>query len=146
MKIPTHLLANSAIASVLYFAVNINPIFPFVFTFWGGFLIDIDHLFLFIVKYKTCRIKRWIEIGNRLGDKQQAELYIFHSPEVNLVLAISSFFSQYLFWIFIGGLVHIALDIISHYSYHKNFLFLRQWSIVYRLVNLKSSIRNIILI
>ena len=141
MKLPAHLITSTTIATSLRFLTDINLGNLAVFTIWSGFLIDIDHPFLFMAKYKIYKVKKWIKIGNFLGKKQQAELYIFHSPEVNIMILLAGLFYPIFFWIFLGGMLHIFLDIIAHYFYHKNFLFLKKWSILYNLRR-KNALRN----
>lgn len=134
MKTSTHLIANGSIALALNFSTNIETNHLVAFIAWGGIIIDVDHPILYFSKYNTLKIKDWVKIQKSLAKKLQAELYFFHSPEINLTLMILGVFYPFFLWIFLSSLIHITLDIISHYAYHKNFKFLRKWSIIYNII------------
>ncbi|HLC65481.1 MAG TPA: hypothetical protein VJI46_05165 [Candidatus Nanoarchaeia archaeon] len=98
-----------------------------------GVLIDIDHILYFIVKYKAWGIKKWLSISSRLRKNMQAKLYLFHSPEFNAMVAVGSFFQSIFLFVLLSNLLHISLDVIDHYKYHKNFSGLKNWSVFYSL-------------
>ncbi len=133
MRSSTHIITNSSIGTLLYIYTEITPILLILFVIWGGLLMDIDHIVLFMTKYKLFTLKKWIEITRTLYKKRQAELYIFHSPEFHIVLIVLSFFHELFLWILLGSAIHIMLDILSHYHYHKNFRFLLVWSLFYHI-------------
>ena len=130
MNIPRHCAAN---------IITVFPLSYFLGWDWkliGIFLIasiaiDIDHLFFFTIKHKAISPAKWIEIGKNMREKMQPGLYILHSPEFNLLLLLLSFFNGIIFVIFLSNVIHIILDIHEHYQYHKNFLWIKKWSIIY---------------
>jgi hypothetical protein len=134
MNFPRHIVANITISAPL--------------KYWGGWswdlivifvisavLIDIDHLAFFSFKYKTVNPKTWLKIGNAMRNKMQPGLYVLHSPEFNLCLGIMSYYNEVILVIFLSNIIHISLDIYEHYKYHKNFKWIKSWSIVYALIN-----------
>lgn len=133
MKSSTHIAINGSIGTMLYIYTEIPPIFLIFFVIWGGFFMDIDHILLFMTKYKLFTLKKWIKITKFLYKKRQAEFYIFHSPEFYIALIVLSFFHELFFWILLGSTIHLILDIFSHYHYHKNFRFLLIWSFIYQI-------------
>ena len=99
----------------------------------AGIAIDIDHLLVFIFKYKKLTPKAWNEIRKKLTRKMQAELYIFHSPEFNVILLILSYFYPVLLVILISNIVHLSIDALDYFRYHHNLLCLKKWSIIHSL-------------
>jgi hypothetical protein len=128
-----HLITGLILTIPLKYALNLSTSQIGIFIAWSV-LMDIDHIFLFIFKYKTLSYKKMLEIRRDLTGKMQAELYIFHSPEINIILLILSFFNQLTLVIFLSNIVHISLDIIEHYRYHKNFKWVKRWSIVHSII------------
>lgn len=131
MKSEIHLVTNWFVWINLYLFTDVNIIYIVIFVLWWWLFIDIDHPILYITKYKIFSVKWWIKKANELCKKLQAELYIFHSPEINLILIFLSIFSPLFVWISLSSLLHIALDIISHHNYHRNFKFIKNWSIFF---------------
>ncbi|EKE10981.1 MAG: hypothetical protein ACD_15C00163G0002 [uncultured bacterium] len=141
MKSHIHLATNTSIALVAQPFVDVNLVNSIIFIMWGGLLIDVDHPLLFALKYKIFDPRGWMELARSLYEKQQAELYIFHSPEIHLVLAVLSFIYPFFFLVLASSWVHIVLDMIGHYRYHRNFQFLKDWSIIYFIWNLEKTTR-----
>ena len=94
---------------------------------------DIDHSLFFSVKYRTVSPKRWIKVGKGFQKKMQANLYIFHSPEFNAGLFILSLLHPAFLVLFVSNIVHIYLDALDHYRYHRNFHWVKRWSLLYHL-------------
>ena len=69
--------------------------------------------------------------GKKMRSKMQPGLYIFHSPEFNVILLSLSFINEIALVIFSSNLIHIFLDVIEHYKYHKNFFWIKEWSIIH---------------
>ena len=132
MNTPTHAAVN-LIASVPLrhlFGWDWTLIYIFIL---AGVFIDIDHILFFIFKEKKLNPRDWILIGKKMRSKMRPGLYVSHSPEFNTLLLVVSFFNEIAFVIFISNLIHISLDTIEHYRYHKNFLWIKKWSIIYSL-------------
>jgi hypothetical protein len=129
----THLFTNLIIAIPLKYLFNLELNLIIIFILWS-ILIDIDHIFLFIFKYKTLNLKKIWKISKKLREKMQAELYLFHSPEFNIILLILSVFNKLALIIFISNLIHISLDTMEHYKAHRNFKWFKKWSIIYSII------------
>ena len=137
MESHVHLSVNSFLACLMRFLFQVNLAFMAIFIIWSV-LIDVDHLILFAIKYKAFTIRKWIKIGYATRSKMQAHLYVFHSPEVNIALFFLCFLHPLFLPFFLCGLTHVAMDIIDHYKYHRNFAFIKKWSIFYALKHKKS--------
>jgi hypothetical protein len=138
MNTPIHLSTNTVIGLVLYYKFNTDLKTTLAFIIWGTFL-DIDHLFYLAIKYKTLNIKKWISPWKKLRKNMQAQLYIFHSPEFNSFLIILSLINKFFIIILLASVIHIILDTIEHYQFHQNFKWIKNWSIIYNLLNSKNS-------
>lgn len=134
MNVSRHSAANIVVAVPLWYFLGWDWKLVTIFIF-AGVAIDIDHLFYFLVKCGQINPAKWISIGKAMRKRMQSGLYIFHSPEFNLLLLATSFFSDIIFVIFISNTVHIILDTYEHYQYHKNFMWIKKWSVVYSLIN-----------
>lgn len=134
MNIPKHATANIITVFPLSYFLGWNWKLAAIFLF-AGIAIDIDHLFFFTIKHKTVNPVKWFAIGKKMREKMQPGLYIFHSPEFNLLLAIFSYYNEIVLAIFLSNIIHLSLDIYEHYKYHKSFIWIKKWSIVYSLIN-----------
>lgn len=132
MNTPIHLSTNTIIGLTLYHGFNTDLKTSLTFIIWGTFL-DIDHLFYLALKYKSLNIKKWLKPWKKLRKNMQAKLYVFHSPEFNLALIILCFVNKFFLIVLLASLIHIILDIIEHYLYHRNFTWIKNWSIIYNL-------------
>ncbi|HPA25306.1 MAG TPA: hypothetical protein PLK76_00905 [bacterium] len=134
MSIPVHLATNTIIGAIFY-RFGIIDLLKFYLLFIAlGFLLDVDHVLYFIIKERTLNPKKLFTAGRAERRKMKAHLYIFHSPEFNLLLLILSFFNQIFFIILLSNLIHLSLDIIEHYRFHKNFKWLKEWSLINNLI------------
>ncbi len=52
-------------------------------------------------------------------EEMEAKLYIFHSPEINLLFLILSFYNQIFLLVFLSDIIHLSLDAFAHYKYQK---------------------------
>ncbi len=134
MNLPTHLITNTVIGAIFYKIEFIKSLKIYLLFIVLGILIDLDHILFLIIKYKTLSPKKLIQAGNYYRQEMQANLYIFHSPEFNFILLILSFFNQIFFLLFLSNLIHILLDTIEHYRFHKNFKWFKEWSLVYLVI------------
>lgn len=134
MTISTHVLTNTAMSIPLKYTFGWSWQTIFLFVMVGGVLIDVDHLFYFAFKHKTLSPKAWASIGKKMRSKMLPGLYVFHSPEFNVLLLLFASLNPIILIIFMSNLIHLTLDIIEHYKYHKNFLWIKHWSIVYSLI------------
>lgn len=135
MNTLTHIAVNTAISFPMKYVFNCDLPTVFIFMVVGGILIDIDHLLFLTFKHKTINPKKWILIGKKMRSKMQPGLYIFHSPEFNILLLLLSLFNEIAWVVFLSNFVHITLDIVEHYKYHGNFIWMKNWSITYSLTH-----------
>ncbi len=108
-----HLIASIILAAICYPFFGINSALIIA----GGFLIDIDHYFLYAIKHKDLSIKNAYNYFSSLKtlknyQRQKQGLCIFHTAEFMLLLLLLSF-SSILIAILLGGVVlHVMLDLI----------------------------------
>lgn len=125
-----HLLANLIIGLVLY-VLRILPDRQLLAVFiLFGILIDLDHILHSIVRHKTLLPRRWLQVMREYRLHMEPHLYVFHSVEFNVVLALASIFRPLLALLLLSNLIHITLDIMEHYLYHRNFDCVKRWSII----------------
>lgn len=123
MKPLSHLSISLILAAVLY------PIFNWkaLFIIAGGVLIDIDHYFFYIGRFRNFSIKncyKYCESGigkNNYKDTIGA-LLIFHTIEFLLISIIFSIYSQSALMFTIGLLSHYIADAIHRYSFAKSLI------------------------
>lgn len=135
MKPHIHLATNLAVSVPLYYAGFFQNVQYAIIFILSSVLIDIDHLFFFAFKHKTINPKKWWDIGIAYYQKNQANFYIFHAPEVNILLAILSFYHHIFLIILTSNVIHLTLDVINHYQKQKSFEVLKTWSIINALIN-----------
>lgn len=99
-----------------------------IFILWS-IIIDIDHIIFLFIKNKSVHI--WKDMIKHRKE-MKPELYLFHTLEFNIILFVFAFFSQIALTIFLASLVHIALDIFEHTQYHKNIVWIKEWSFAYK--------------
>lgn len=123
MKTSVHIAASAILAAMLY------PIFQWkvLFIFVGGVLIDIDHYFWYVYKYKKLSLfdcyKHYMKhMGNANQEKDFGTLLIFHTIEFLLLMAAMSFSNGYFLVFTIGLFGHYLLDLVYLYSIPKKFI------------------------
>jgi hypothetical protein len=133
MNAITHIVVNFFLGIFLHLIGLINSIEYFILFVLFGVLIDIDHIFFYIISQHTLSKNKLIKVLMDDRKKMQAGVFIFHSPEFNiLVLTLVLFYYHPIFLlIFISNVVHVFLDALEHYRYHKNFHWIKKWSIVF---------------
>ena len=99
-------------------------IFPFfgwqvLWILIGGFFIDVDHYFLYIVRLKRFNLIEAYRYVKEKCEKKEFKdtLCIFHTIEFIILLAILSFYFKFIFLILIGLILHMILDsayLINH--------------------------------
>jgi hypothetical protein len=104
MDLKYHFIA-SLIVTILLF-----PFFRFyaLFVIVGGFLIDIDHYFWYILKYRDFSLKKAVYFSK--SNKILYKLHIFHLTEFLIVCIVLSFYSNVFLLISIGLMLHYAMD------------------------------------
>jgi len=123
-----HTIANILVGLFLFHNnLLISSLNLFIFFIFLSVIIDIDHYFLFSIKYRKKSTEEIIRIWKKHYKQRKPEFYIFHSPEFNIILLILSFLHPLILLIFISNLIHITLDAIDHRYFPK------EWSIIHNL-------------
>ena len=128
-----HPIPNTIIAYVLYQTNTITSIPLLIFFISLSILIDIDHILFFLIKYRDKTKEQIIKIWKHHRKHNISEFYIFHSPELNIILLILSPFNIFALLAFTSNIIHIALDIIPHVQTHRNMKWIKEWSIIHQL-------------
>lgn len=123
MRVPTHFFYSLILAVILY------PVFKWkaAFILAGGVLIDIDHYFWYVCKYKKINFlgcyRHYLE---RMDEHKVMEnigiLLIFHTIEFLSIMIFLSFYSDLAFIFTIGAISHYLLDLIFLYRVPKRFI------------------------
>ena len=123
MKVSTHFFYSLILAAILY------PIFNWkaVFILMGGILIDIDHYFWYIYKYKKFNFFDCYSYYLERMDKDKimenlGVLLIFHTVEFLLLMIFFSFYNNLAFMFTIGVISHYLLDLIFLYTVPKRII------------------------
>ena len=121
--LPKYHILYGAIFSFLIWAIfQISIEYAFLI-FLASFLIDVDHYAVYVIRKGNWSLskanKYFLEMHgvikgyDKKGEKAKAPLVVLHTVEFLIFMAILSFFSQILFFIFIGFIFHSFLDIIE---------------------------------
>lgn len=123
MKVSTHFFYSLILAVILY------PIFSWkaALILAGGVLIDIDHYFWYVYKYKKINFldcyKHYLE---RMDEHKIMEnigiLLIFHTIEFLSIMIFLSFYSDLALIFTIGMMPHYLLDLVFLYAVPKRFI------------------------
>lgn len=113
----------------LFIGVLLYPIFGWrvLMVFAGGILIDIDHYFLYVCRFRKfglgeCYKYYHTNIKKNNFKEFLGALLIFHTIEFLLLSAFLSAFSSLALMFTIGLLSHYVLDIIHRYRFEKSFV------------------------
>ena len=123
MKTWVHFAASLILAAILYPLYNWKVILVFA----GGVLIDIDHYFWYIYKYRKFNIFQAYKFFLKNMIKRDFSsvsgiLLIFHTIEFLLIIVILSIYLDFIFIFATGLLLHYLLDLIYLYSVPKQFI------------------------
>lgn len=123
MRTRIHLLVSLILAAALYSIFNWQVIFIII----GGVLVDIDHYFWYIFKYKKFNMLdcyRWFTTDNVKNNYKDVtgELLIFHTIEFLLATVLLSFYIEFALLFLIGLLTHYFLDLIAYYFTANHFI------------------------
>jgi hypothetical protein len=81
-------------------------------SFWAGsVLIDVDHYLWFCLRERSWDPKAAVRFFNEAQPPQHAATRVLHSPVAPLVLLLAGARGRAPFWIGLGMLAHIALDL-----------------------------------
>lgn len=115
MKTSVHVIISSILAAVLYPAFGWKVLLILV----GGVLIDIDHYFLFVYKYKKFSLFECYKFFTIEAEKNKwkyisSSILVFHTIEFLALMILLSFFNHLVLIFTIGLLGHYVLDLIWH--------------------------------
>jgi len=117
----------------LIFSFLVWLIFPITFfqatiIFLASVLIDIDHYFLYVFEKKDLSLRRaynssinfgkkWRKLKREDKEKYKKKQFIFHGIEFLTLIFLLSFLNNLFFYILIGLIFHLFLDILSEIYY-----------------------------
>ena len=129
-----HIIASLILSALLF------PFFGFssLFILIGGFLIDIDHILFYWLRFKSLNIKRAYQYCKALDLKKikgKKVFMVFHSIELIVIISILSFYHIIFLALSIGMLLHIAMDIFGEYFISRASI--KSFSLISHLKNAK---------
>ena len=125
MKLYIHFIGSLVMAGILFPYYGLVSFLVFI----GGFLIDIDHYFIYIRKFRSMDIRKayhYFMDSNHLI--HQGTFFVFHSTELLLLGIILSFRYDWALVISIGLLKHYILDLI--YEMKTTGQMIKSWSFI----------------
>ncbi|HLC64689.1 MAG TPA: hypothetical protein VJI46_01035 [Candidatus Nanoarchaeia archaeon] len=112
----------SPLRHLIVSGILIVALFPFVglkglIILISGVLIDIDHYFWYIAKKRDYSLARCYRFYNDVMEKKRRDgvlnaLFVFHTLEFLVLVAIASFYSEYAVLFLIGYLFHVVPDVM----------------------------------
>ena len=110
---PNKHLAYAVLASTLLYVCGVD-LFPLFIFIMSSVLIDIDHAFDYLFKFKNYSWNEAKIYFKREGTLKRSNeilpVFIFHNIETLLVLLIASFFYPIFIFIYAGIYLHLFLD------------------------------------
>ncbi|MBI2652668.1 hypothetical protein HYX00_04345, partial [Candidatus Woesearchaeota archaeon] len=115
-----HTAVSLILAALLYKFYSWKVIFIIV----GGVLIDIDHYFLFVFKYKKFGLMECYNFFTIEGKKNNwndfnGDLFVFHTVEFFILMTVLSFYKDFALLFTIGLISHHILDLIFLFTVTK---------------------------
>jgi len=102
-----------------------------------GVLIDIDHLIYYFYKLRTFNFSKVLKYSNKDFILDRPHFYLFHTIDFFTVFGIIIYLKNFdiiLTLLFLTGLLHWISDSIRHYIHHRNFSWLKYYSLLYYLL------------
>lgn len=130
-----HLVVSLILAAILFPFFGLYSLFALV----GGYLVDVDHLIFYWIKFKSLNIKQVYRYFRDIVQRKDVEehntvIAVFHSLELMGLLIVLSFYHIVFFVILIGLIVHVILDMIAIHQKFKVWIHL---SLIKSLKNVK---------
>ncbi len=137
MKPTTHLFLGLifSLLSYLIFEISLLEFLILFLSTW--FFIDLDIVFIFIIKKRSLNPFRFYSWAKNQKDfiikskKERKKIHyyfrFFHSFELILLLLIFSFFNKFLFFVIIGFVFHLILDWIDLYNLNLDIFHKVSW-------------------
>lgn len=144
MKTPFHIIYGAIFSGILLLFFHLTFI-TFLIVFFSTILIDFDHYLFYVYKKKSFNLKKaykWYlkkeEKLSNLSKEQRKKfytsIYLFHNIEGIILLLVLSQISKYFYYVLIGILFHLALDLI--YDLYFSFPF-EKFSIIFNIFKFK---------
>ena len=120
-----HIFFGSIIAFLSYFTFSQTGMTEALIFLASTFLIDVDHYIYYVLvkknwslpkAYRWYRIKRsyWLNLSRPEKNKHRGVILLFHGIEVlAIVFILGIFVHHWFFYIFLGFLFHLFLDILE---------------------------------
>ena len=116
-----HILVGAIISVLLYLLSNLTP-FQASIIFLASLLIDIDHYLFYVFRKKDInpvksvrffyKRRMWLSsLSLSERRKYRNPLMIFHGFEFLVFIGILSFFNILFFWVLLGAIIHLILDL-----------------------------------
>ncbi|MBI2541867.1 hypothetical protein HYV80_04110 [Candidatus Woesearchaeota archaeon] len=123
MRPSVHFVVSLILAAIFYPYFNWQVLFIII----GGVLIDIDHYFWYIFRFRKLSILdcyNYHLTGTKKNNFKDVKgsLMIFHTIEFFLINALFSLYSDFGIMLTIGLLFHYILDAIERYRSTRSFI------------------------
>ncbi len=116
-----HAILGAIFAFLLHLLYPPFSVLGLTLLFLASFLIDVDHYLLYVIERRDISLRKayfWCrDLGltyESLTPKQlktaRIPICFFHTFESTIILFILSFFSEFLFFIFLGFIFHLLVD------------------------------------
>ena len=104
MFLQYHFFVGLIISLVLYPLYGLNVLI----VFFANLLIDIDHYILYIFKFKSFNVLK----ANKYFMNHEGTSFLFlHTAEFILLLLFLFMYFEFIFFVLIGVLIHLLLDL-----------------------------------
>ncbi|NCN98895.1 hypothetical protein COU62_03990 [Candidatus Pacearchaeota archaeon CG10_big_fil_rev_8_21_14_0_10_35_219] len=128
-----HIVFGFLFTAVVWLASPDLNIIYVLTLFFSTFLIDVDHYVIFVKRNKNYSLNKAFNYFLKLkkkGDRKKDSIFIFHTVEFHILVALLSFFHIIFLFVFIGMVFHSLLDIftmIKEKSLQNREFFLISW-------------------
>jgi len=131
----THLIVSLILAIILFPFFGLYSFVALI----GGFLIDVDHIILYWIRFKNLNLTKTYKYFREIGINKDLEEYkktirIFHSIEFIILIIIASFYHKFFLILLISLIIHMIMDLIHEYP---KFKILKPLSLIYHIKNAK---------
>ena len=108
------MIAGIIISALLYPIYGLNVLIILI----SNILIDADHYLWYVLKIKDKDlVKAFKFYKNRdIRPKYGRILHIFHTAELLILIIILNFYSRFFFFVLIGMVIHLILDVIYEFN------------------------------
>lgn len=126
-----HIIVGIIVSALLYPIYGLNVLIILI----SNILIDADHYLWYVLKIKNIDLVKAFKFykNRNIRVKHGRILHIFHTAEVLILIIILSFYNKLFFFVLVGIVIHLILDVIYEFNneYCKG---LRFWSFLEYLI------------